>query len=234
MAKGARFPTFGLSEALDKAHKIYDREPHNEMSAEAAVKHMGYSGKNGASLGALATVRRYGLLEGRGEQIKVSRDAVTIFADEKNPDQSERIEAIQRCAKAPTVFADLSASFKGIPSVDTLVPALVKRGYVHSDAAEIAANYVATMEFVRKVSEGYNASSGTETPEQEQMNQPAVTSPGAPMINTAGSRNVQLPLSPTAWATLSAPFPLSEEAWTQMLAILNAMKPALVEPSKTV
>jgi hypothetical protein len=42
------------------------------------------------------------------------------------------------------------------------------------------------------------------------------------------SRSIQLPLSPTSWATLSASFPLTDEAWEQMLTLLNAMKPALV------
>jgi hypothetical protein len=45
-------------------------------------------------------------------------------------------------------------------------------------------------------------------------------------------KNVQLPLSADLWATLSAPFPLSESAWNQMVAILNAMKPALVADIK--
>jgi hypothetical protein len=30
------------------------------------------------------------------------------------------------------------------------------------------------------------------------------------------------------WATLQAAFPLTEEAWEQMLAVLKAMKPGLV------
>lgn len=42
-------------------------------------------------------------------------------------------------------------------------------------------------------------------------------------------REVQIPLSAGSWAILSADFPLSESAWTQMMIVLNAMKPALVE-----
>ncbi len=41
-------------------------------------------------------------------------------------------------------------------------------------------------------------------------------------------RTLQLPYSATEWATLQAAFPLSEAEWDRMLAILNAMKPALV------
>ena len=42
------------------------------------------------------------------------------------------------------------------------------------------------------------------------------------------NRSVQLPFSATEWATLSARFPLTGLQWDQMLAVLNVMKPALV------
>jgi hypothetical protein len=42
-------------------------------------------------------------------------------------------------------------------------------------------------------------------------------------------REIPIPIQGTAWAVLKAAFPLSEDAWTQMIAVLNAMKPGLVE-----
>jgi hypothetical protein len=42
-------------------------------------------------------------------------------------------------------------------------------------------------------------------------------------------RTVQLPYSRTRWALLQAEFPMSEAAWDQMIAVLNVMKPTLVE-----
>ena len=50
-----------------------------------------------------------------------------------------------------------------------------------------------------------------------------------PPLPPGGTRNIQLPLSSNSWATLSAKFPLSEVGWDQMIAVLTAMKPALVE-----
>jgi hypothetical protein len=41
-------------------------------------------------------------------------------------------------------------------------------------------------------------------------------------------RTVQVPYSPGEWALVQAAFPLSEAAWTQMIAVLEAMKPGLV------
>ncbi len=41
-------------------------------------------------------------------------------------------------------------------------------------------------------------------------------------------RLIQLPYSPARWAILQAAFPLTEEEWTRMTAVLDAMKPSLV------
>lgn len=42
------------------------------------------------------------------------------------------------------------------------------------------------------------------------------------------TRTIQLPYSPTGWASLEAPFPLNDTDWERLLAVLTAMKPGLV------
>lgn len=46
-------------------------------------------------------------------------------------------------------------------------------------------------------------------------------------------REVPIPIQGSAWPALKATFPMTEEAWTQMIAVLNAMKPGLVEAKPT-
>ncbi len=41
-------------------------------------------------------------------------------------------------------------------------------------------------------------------------------------------RLIQLPYSPARWAILQAAFPLTEEEWTRMIAVLYVMKPSIV------
>lgn len=43
-------------------------------------------------------------------------------------------------------------------------------------------------------------------------------------------RTLVLPLAPKEWAVLAADFPMTEESWARMIAILDTMKPALVYP----
>lgn len=39
---------------------------------------------------------------------------------------------------------------------------------------------------------------------------------------------ITLALSPSKWALLEAPFPVSEDEWAQMMRVLEAMRPGLV------
>lgn len=41
-------------------------------------------------------------------------------------------------------------------------------------------------------------------------------------------RTVQVTYSPSEWALLQAAFPMSEDDWDAMIAVLNAMKRGLV------
>ena len=43
-------------------------------------------------------------------------------------------------------------------------------------------------------------------------------------------RVVQLPISPTEWAALQIPHLMTEAMWSQMEAVLRAMKPGIVQP----
>ena len=52
---------------------------------------------------------------------------------------------------------------------------------------------------------------------------------GTPAVTP--QRSVQLPVPGSSWVTVQADFPLSEEAWAQMITLLNAMKPGLVAPA---
>lgn len=45
-------------------------------------------------------------------------------------------------------------------------------------------------------------------------------------------REVLIPIHGKTWPSIRAAFPLTEAAWNQMIAVLQAMKPGLVENSE--
>ena len=216
--RGPSYPLMSLPESIEKARLIYKYEPHNEMSTEAAAVHLGYKSVSGASAQMIANLRKFGLLEGRGDALRLSADALTILVDENAEDQTERREAIRRSALTDGLFEQISAKFSGIPAEATIVSHLVKQGYRQGAAKVAARNYRETVEFVEALDDSYNAP------------QPSKPETGSPKMgaHTANTKDVQLPLSADSWAVLRAPFPLDEQSWIQMMAVLNAMKPALV------
>lgn len=46
---------------------------------------------------------------------------------------------------------------------------------------------------------------------------------------TSDGREVPIPIKGSVWPILRAVFPLTEEAWAQMMSVLAAMKPGLVQ-----
>lgn len=45
-------------------------------------------------------------------------------------------------------------------------------------------------------------------------------------------RPILLPLSVSEWATLDMPTPLRPSEWSQLMAVLEAMRPAIVTPEE--
>lgn len=45
-------------------------------------------------------------------------------------------------------------------------------------------------------------------------------------------REVLIPIRGNAWIWLKAEFPLTKSEWDQMLTVLDAMKPGLIEPEQ--
>lgn len=55
-----------------------------------------------------------------------------------------------------------------------------------------------------------------------------VNNPGLMEAWQLAVMSIQLPVATGEWVILQAAFPLTERKWSQMLAVLNAMKPAIV------
>jgi hypothetical protein len=133
----------------------------------------------------------------------------------------------------PVFFRELRDQYPhGLPHEHSLRATLIKRGFNPKAIDAAVRAYRETMEFVDAETEGATTEVSTEgTFEEAAQSQPFQASVGrlsVPPRDDLHHRLVLIPLSVTEWATLQAPFPLSEAAWNQMMAVLNAMKPALV------
>jgi hypothetical protein len=110
-ARSPGYPTIGRPEAIEKIKAVYAKDYQNKITRQVAAEHMGYRSLNGKSLGVLSAVAKFGLLEGRGDDNRVSDLALSIIAHA--PGTPERAKAIVEAAGRPELFAELDARFPG-------------------------------------------------------------------------------------------------------------------------
>jgi len=150
-ARSPNYPQISLPKAIDLAAKLYDKAHTHKASAAVVVGALGYTGLNGASLGVISALKKYGLIVAVGDsEFKISNDGLTILVDPKQ--STERASAIIRAAFRPALFAELRQEYGDKPpkSDDFLRAFLLKRGFVQSVVDTPIRTYRETMEVVEQ------------------------------------------------------------------------------------
>ena len=152
--RSPQYPAIGLKEAVDRVTMIYNNDYQNPIPRSVIAQHMGYSGLSGKSLGVLSTLGKFGLLEGRGDDSKVSDLAVQIIA---HPSGSpERATALAEAAGKPDLFAEIAARFPGQKMSDQAVRSyLLTQKFIPSAADAALRSYRETKQFVESETVGY-------------------------------------------------------------------------------
>lgn len=153
--RSPNFPQIGLLEAIDSIRLIYQKEGRSKMPRLSAVRPLGYTSINGRSLGILAALRAYGLLDGRGDDVRVSDDAITILNAPR--ESEERREALQRCFETPPSFALLRA--KEGASAETLRWHLIKSNFRDDAADKLIKVFLESRDLVNAEGGAYDSSS---------------------------------------------------------------------------
>lgn len=162
--RSPNYPAISLPKAIELAGKIYHREHTHKTAPEVVAKAIGYSGLNGASLSAISALKKFGLLEEVGKELKISTDALTILVDPK--DSAARIEAIKRAAFSPVLFSEFQKQYgETLPSDEALRAFLLKKGFAPNTVDAPIRSYRETVALVTDVSSGYTEPVTSETAE---------------------------------------------------------------------
>src|SRR5271155_2661628 len=144
--RSPNYPALDLRAALIAARKAFDKDNRNKMSQGALGKHLGHDSLSGPALGKIGALRAYGIIEGKGDELRITDDAVAAM--EAPAGSHEGVETIKRLASRPKLFQDIQKEFAINPNLENLKFWLIKRQFA-SDAAEKAAKiYLATMKLV--------------------------------------------------------------------------------------
>lgn len=118
-ARSPEYPAVSLKEAIDRVKMVYDKDYQNPLPKAVIAAHMGYKSLSGASLPMISALTKYGLLEGRGADTRVSDLAVALIAH--TPGSPERMAALKAASSMPELFAELDAKFQNGKASDQAI-----------------------------------------------------------------------------------------------------------------
>lgn len=143
-------PSMSLPKSIDAVKKIFDADRRNPVDREVAAKHLGYSGKSGASDKALASLAHFGLTEkvGKGE-VRVSQLAMDIMHPDPT-DANSKDRALLEAGMKPQLYKELRAQFPDHVSEGTLESYLLRIGFVDAALAPAKNAYLETLRFLEQ------------------------------------------------------------------------------------
>lgn len=159
--RSPNFPVIDLAVAIDCVTKIYAKESRGKFPQLSAAKHLGYTSINGRSLGMFAALRAYGLLEGRGDDLVLTAEAIALIEAPK--DSADRAAALRKAFGGPTMFNRIQEQYPEPPSDETLRWWLIQQGFTADGAEKAAQIFLDSRKLVTLSPEVYN----TASPEQE-------------------------------------------------------------------
>ena len=232
--RSPRYPQVSLREALSRVNEVWLKEGKHKADKEVVAKDLGYSGINGASLGMLAALKHYGLLESVGDGLRVSDDAIAIVELPRNDPQ--RAEAIRRAAFSPKLFAELDEQYGStLPSDDNLRLTLIKRGFNPNAANAVVRTYRDTISLVHEETEGYTSGSSEptkrseiSTPMTQPQNHPVFdlfrTPAQMPQIQESAGTVLSFKISQDSEARLIFSGRVTQEAIEKLIKLLDISK----------
>ncbi len=240
--RSPNYPGTSLGECIDRARQLYKAETKHPTPVVTILGHWGYKPKSGPGWSLLASLKNFNLLvdqgSGQDRKARLTDEALAIIQDERE-DSTDRIRAIQEAALRPNLHRKLWDEYQGtLPSDGNLRFSLLREHhFTESGAAQFIRQFKSTLDFAGLLNGGMltpedEDNGGAEGEELMESGTTTFEKPPGKETLPAQTKVIQLPIAPKEWAALQAPFPLTEDKWTQMLAVLNAMKPALVSEER--
>lgn len=160
--RSPNFPAVALGDAIENVRKVFQSEGRSSFPRLSAVKPLGYNSLNGRSLRILGALKAYDLLDGRGDELRVTDTALAILMAPEG--SSEKSSALMRAFRSPQVFSTLMEH--GEASAETLRWHLINAKFKPDAADKLVEIFQESKRLVNAISDGYV---DTETQEGEPM-----------------------------------------------------------------
>lgn len=231
---------------MELARKVHAQAKHHPLDPELAFQAWNLKSKSGQALVSIAALKRFGLLEAMSQRgphrgkVRVSDLALGILLDERE-DSAERAGLIRQAALRPSIHAELWKQYDGeLPENAALRFHLQRdRKFTESGAGDFIEQFRSTIAFAELESGAPPSGDGDDDSHEVEADEDAPMRATRPRQSPASAttakpsadiREVPIPIAGSEWPRLKARFPLTEDAWNQMIKVLEAMRPGLVQP----
>ena len=158
--KSPNYPAIGLSQAIESARLLWDKEKRTPVTPDVAVKAMGYTSLNGATLTRLSALKKYGLLEADGKRVRISQLAMRILHTQDGSEDRQR--AIDEAGFKPELFRELSASHADASDAALRSHLVVERGFSEAGAKNFIAAFRDTLALAKRANGEYSSDKSSE------------------------------------------------------------------------
>ncbi len=240
--RSPNYPSIDLRDALEVVASLYKEVGRGIFSPMDAARGWKYASELGPTKQRLAALRQYGLLERRkGAKLRFSQIAMTLLI--RQDASTEYQEALKGAAFSPPIFKKLQESMRGAAPDALRQSLIIDLNFTDSGADKVIEVYRKTIDLLEETKEdsieadieGRKSESVAVTPGSaarpvSQMYTDEDQDSEDVLFESVGMRSVQIPLQGIPWVILRGPFPISEKNWKQMMQMIEAMKPGLVDP----
>lgn len=123
--RSPEYPAISLKQAVENTRKLYEKDRQSWTASEIAAKHLGYSGLSGSSRTTLSAMKKFGLIEYKGGDLKVSDFAMGLILP-TNPEESA--ETLLKALTLPRIYGELLEEYPdwNLPSDETMEARLIR------------------------------------------------------------------------------------------------------------
>jgi hypothetical protein len=153
--RSPNYPSVSLHEAVELARLLWNKEKRAAMPQDVAARAWGYKGLNGLVRMKLSSLKKYGLLEGRGtDGVRLTDAAVQVV--QYPPDAPEHQAVLQEAALRPDLFREVHESHADASDDNLRAYLITKKGFAEAGAKQFIRAFRDTMSIANIVSNGDN------------------------------------------------------------------------------
>ncbi len=239
--RSPNYPGMDLEAAIEATRTLYDQVKRGKFTPEDATKAWGYTSASGPVRVKLAALRQFGMLEGKkGEKPTLSRLGLTFVL--RNRSSREYQEALSRAAMNPPLFANAMEAKPNASDSALREWLLMDQNFSDEGAGRFVEVFRSTNQLVGLkddgIISGLNEDESWPESEDAPMGDPVSTTVDEEPISASAleaprfsMEHTRVPLRLMGGSlTVAVEFPdsMTERAWQQMMAMLNALKPGYV------